>query len=169
MKKRFFIAALILLVLFSCGILFKADSQIQPAPTKFKVAVKVSCEDNQAHQSQLEGTIKRELRSFGDVQIVGNNISNGLWEYLINVDLYGIKNNYGNIHHYAISTELYRKIPIKDIVPHWQEFYRKYPAVYLPTSYTGFVGIEKIEEMGKSIAANFDNKSLQHIRDLSIR
>ena len=56
MKNRFFKGTLILLVLLTCGILIKADSQIQ-TPPKFKVAVYVQC-DNQVHQTQVEGAIK---------------------------------------------------------------------------------------------------------------
>ena len=82
MNNRFFIGTLILLVLLSCGILFKADSQIQTSPTKFKVAVRVMCLENTVHQAEVEGAIKRELRTFEDVQIVGNSIKNPLWNYL---------------------------------------------------------------------------------------
>ena len=57
MKNRYFTGTLILLVLLTCGTLFKADSQIPQGWPKFKVGVLVAC-DNQAHQSQVEGAIK---------------------------------------------------------------------------------------------------------------
>ena len=109
LKNRYFTATLILLALLAGGILIKADSQIQQIPPKFRVAVSVECEANLSHQLQIEGAIKRELRSFGDVQIVGNDLSNGLWEYLISVNLLGIKDGYGNINHYAASYSFYKK------------------------------------------------------------
>lgn len=168
-KNRYFTVLLILLVLLTGGIFFKAHSQIQSTPPKFRVAVNVSCEDNQAHQSLVEGVIKRELRSFGDVQIVGNEVSNGLWKYMIDVHLFGIKDSYGKIGQYAMSYSFFEKVPIENFVPDSRAFYRKYPAVYLPIKYTGYVGINKLEESGKTIAANFDNKHLQPIRDIRIR
>ena len=166
MKNRVFTGTLILLVLLTCGIFIKADSQIQTPSPKFKVAVRVNC-DNQVHQSLLEGTIKRELRSFGDVQIVGSN--SGLWKYLITVNLFGIEEHDGKVNAYATSTRFYIKIPIEHIAPHWQEHYRESPAVYLPTGYTGVYGINKIETLGKTTAADFDKGALQPIRDIQTR
>ena len=168
MKNRYFTGTLILLVLLTCGILIKADSQTPQAWPKFKVAVDVDC-DNQVHQSQVEGAIKRELRSFGDVQIVGNDLRNGLWDYMISVHLFTIKDSYGNFMFYATSIKLYRKVPIEYIVPHWQEHHRKFPAVYIPVSYTGNAGINKLEDLGKTTAANFDKEYLQPVRDICIR
>lgn len=168
MKNRYFTGTLILLVLLSCGILIKADSQIPQAWPKFKVGVHITC-DNQAHQSQVEGAIKRELRSFGDVQIVGNNLRYGLWDYMISTHLFGIKDLYGNINAYATSTKFYEKVPIKHIAPPWQEHHREFPAVYVPVSYTGTFGINTLEDLGKTTAANFDKKYLQPMRDIRIR
>ena len=168
MKNRYFTGTLILLVLLTCGILIKANSQIPLALPKFRVAVNVEC-DNQAHQSQVEGAIKRELRSYGDVQIVGNDITNGLWEYRINVHLFGIKDPYGNIHQYAISSRFYEKVPINHIVPDWQAYYRKHPAIFIPTGSTGYVGVNKMEEIAKTYSARFDKDYLQPMRDIRSR
>ena len=173
LKNRYFTVMLILLVALTCGILIKADSQIQPAPPKFKVAVSVTCEENLSHQSQLEGAIKRELRSFGDVQIVGDDILNGLWDYFIRVRLVGIEDSYGNTNRYATSTSFYKKVPIDHFVPNLQAYYRKFPRrfpeVEFPTNYTGVLGIDKLENRGVSIAANFDKNYLQPVRDFRIR
>ena len=87
MNNRFFIGTLILLILLRYGILFKSDSQAQLTPTKFKVAVRVQGSDNIAHLLEVEGAIKRELRTFEDVQIVENSIKDALWDYLIYIDL----------------------------------------------------------------------------------
>ena len=167
MKNRFFKGTLILLVLLTCGILIKADSQIQ-TPPKFKVAVYVQC-DNQVHQTQVEGAIKRELRSFGDVQIVGSDISNGLWEYRIVVHLLGIEETGGKIYQYAYSVKFYEKVPNNHFDSRWQEYYRKYPAIYIPTGQTGYVGLNKLEDMGKNAATKFDKDHLQPIRDIFTR
>ena len=167
MKNRFFKGTLILLVLLTCGILIKADSQIQKPP-KLKVAVYVQC-DNQVHQTQVEGAIKRELRSFGDVQIVGSDISNGLWDYRIVVHLLGIESTHGSIHQYASSMHFYVKVPIEHFALRWQESYIKYPAIHIPTGQTGYVGINKLEDMGKNAATKFDKDHLQPIRDMVTR
>jgi hypothetical protein len=173
LKNRYFTVMLILLVLLTGGILIKADSQIQPAPSKFKVAVHVTCEENLSHQSQLEGTIKRELRGFGDVQIVGDDILNGLWDYRIVVHLVGIKDSYAGINRYATSTSFYKKVPIDRFVPNLQAYYRefprRFPEVEFPTNYTGVVGIDKLENRGVSTAANFDKNYLQSVRDFRTR
>ncbi len=169
MKNRYFTGTLILFVLLVCGILFKADSQIQPAPLKFKVAVSVDCKVNPAHQSLIEGIIKRELRSFEDVQIVGDNLYNGLWEYMISVNLMGIKTSDGKIYQYAICREFYKKVPIEHFDPHWRRFYSGYPAITIPSNTIGNFGINKLEIMAKSTAADFDKILLQPIRDIHIR
>ena len=169
MKNRYFTGTLILFVLLTCGILIKADSQIQPAPPKFKVAVSVACDENQAHQTLLEAAIKRELRSFGDVEIVGNDRSNGLWEYMIYVHLFGIDSLDGKIRRYAVSTKYFQKVPIERFHPAWQVFHRENPAVLIPSSYTGTVGIDKLEQVGKFTAADFDKKYLQGVRDFRSR
>lgn len=109
MNNRFLIGILILLVLLSCGILFKADSQAQPEPPRFKVAVRVNDLVNIVHKADVESAIKRKLRSLDDVQIVGNSIKDSLWDYLIYVDLHKIQ-GYGM---YAYYTSFYNKIPIK--------------------------------------------------------
>ena len=168
MKNKYFTVTLILLVLLICGILIKADSQIQPVPPKFRVAVNVEC-DNPAHQSQVEGTIKRELRSFGDVEIVGNHRRNGLWEYMISVVLLGIKDSNGNIIMYATSTNFFEKVPIRHFDPAWQAYYREIPAIYIPLGSTGRYGIYKLESLGKGTAAYFDKMQLQSMRDARIR
>ena len=168
MKNRYSTGTLILIVLLTCGIFIKADSQIPQAWPTFKVAVNVQC-DNQVHQSQVEGAIKRELRSFGDVQIVGNDLRNGLWEYMISVHLFGFKDAYGRINVYATSTEFYKKVPIEHFDSFWEAHYREYPAIYIPDGATGTYGINRLESMGKITAANFDKKYLQHIRDWRIR
>ena len=62
-----------------------------------------------------------------------------------------------------------KKIPIKDFAPEWQEFYRKYPAIHIPSGYTGNVGVQKLEQQAKTVTANFDKKYLQHLRDLRTR
>ena len=105
MNNRFFIGTLILLILLTCGTLFKADSQAQLTPLKFKVAVRVQCSDNITHQLEAEGAITREVRTFEGVQIVGNSIKDPLWEYLIWVDLYKVQ-RYGM---YAFYTSFYKK------------------------------------------------------------
>ena len=168
MKNRYFTGTLILLILLISGILIKADSQIQPAFPKFRVAIYVNCE-NQSHQLQVEGVIKRELRSFGDVQIVGNDIRNGLWQFRISVTLLGFKETDGNIYTYATCTNFYRKVPIEAFAPPWQEFFRETPAVYFPDGFIGTHGIQKLESLGKSVAAQFDTNYLQPVRDLRIR
>ena len=169
LENRYFTVMLILLVLLTGGILIKADSQIQLVSPKFKVAVSVTCEENLSHRLQVDGAIKRELRSFGDVQIVGNDISDGLWEYFIDVNLLEIKDSYGNISLYAASYSFYKKIPIEHFAPHWQEFYRKYPAINIPRGYTGAVGIQKLEQQLKAVTADFDKEYLQHVRDFRTR
>ena len=160
MNNRFFIGTLILLVLLSCGTLFKSDSQAQLTPTKFKVAVRVQCLDNIARQSLVEGAIKRELRTFEDVQIVGNSIKDALWDYLIYVDLYKIP-DYGM---YAYYTSFYNKIPIRRFNSIWQETYKKVPAVGLPFSFIGTVGVNDVGNLAEVTAADF-GRLLQAIRE----
>ena len=169
MKNRYFTSTLILLVLLTCGILIKANSQIQPTPPKFKVAVSVQCEENSVHQSQVEGVIKRELRSFGDVEIVGGDLSNALWEYMIRVHLFGIDGTDGQIHHYATSIKFYKKVPIEHFNPDWQAHYREFPAVLIPSSATGTFGINKLEHLGIITAVDFDKEYLQPVRDVRSR
>ena len=169
MKNRYITTTLILITLITYGILIKADSQIQPAPLKFKVAVDVECKENQAHQSQAEGAIKRELRSLGDVQIVGSDIRNALWEYRLNLHLIRLENSYRNINSYAYSLSFYAKVPIEHFDPHWQEYYREFPVVYIPTLYTGEIGINTLESLGKIAANNFDKTYLQPQRDTRTR
>ena len=160
MNNRFFIGTLILLVLLSCGTLFKSDSQAQLTPTKFKVAFRVQCLDNIARQSLVEGAIKRELRTFEDVQIVGNSIKDALWDYLIYVDLYKIP-DYGM---YAYYTSFYNKIPIRRFNSIWQETYKKVPAVGLPFSFIGTVGVNDVGNLAEVTAADF-GRLLQAIRE----
>ena len=162
MKNRYFTSTLILLILLTCGILIKASSQTQPALPKFRVAVLIDGIDNQVHQSQLEGAIKRELRSFKDVQIVGNDLKYGLWEYIIHINLFRLQDTY------ATSTIFYEKIPIEDITSYRQEYYRKFPAIGIPLIYTGYVGIDRLEDFGKITVTEFDKKHLQPIRDIGI-
>ena len=69
MRDRFFTGTLILLVLFGCGILFKADSQAQWTLPKFHVCVKVTSDDENT-KTLIESYINRELRSLGDVKVV---------------------------------------------------------------------------------------------------
>ena len=164
MKNRYFTCTLILLFLLTCGILIKADSQGQLAPPKFKIAVSVSCK-NEAHQAQVEGAIKRELRSFGDVQIVGSDFRHALWEFRIDIHLMGIKNSYGNINKYAISESYYVKVPIEHITPDWQGYYREYPAICLLSTFTGYVGVQKLDQISKTTPASFDKTYLQPARD----
>ena len=169
LKNRYFTVMLILLVLLTCGILIKADSQIQSVPPKFKVAVLVECEENQVHQLQVEGAIKRELRSFGDVEIVGNALRNALWEYIINVHLYAIKDSYGNINRYATSLVFYAKVPIEQFNPYWQAHYKEFPAIHIPIGSTGVFGINRLEILSKSAAAELDTQYLQRVRDIRTR
>lgn len=165
MKNRFSIGMFILLILFGCGILFKAGSQAEPTPPYFRVAVVVNC-NNEVHQSQVEDALKRELRSFGDVQIVEDSTSDPLWMYKISIQLFGITEIDGGIHRYAISQVFYQLIPNEHFKPGWQEWYKKYPAVTLPMIYTGLAGINQLEGVAKTTAANFDESHLQPVRDL---
>lgn len=165
MNNRFFIATLILLVLLSCGILFKADSQAQLTPPKFKVAVRVQCSDNIAHQLEVEGAIKRELRTFEDVQIVENSIKDPLWDYLIYIDLHKIQ-GYGM---YAYYTSFYNKIPIRRFNPIWQETYKKVPAVGLPFSFIGTVGVNDVSKLSEVTAADFGRLLQAIIEDREMR
>ena len=160
MNNRFFIGTLILLILLSYGILFKSDSQAQLTPTKFKVAVRVQGSDNIAHLLEVEGAIKRELRTFEDVQIVENSIKDALWDYLIYIDLHKIQ-GYGM---YAYYTSFYKKIPIRRFNPIWQEPYKKVPAVELPFSFIGTVRVNDVGNLAEVTAADF-GRLLQAIRE----
>ena len=151
MRNRYFTGSFIFLVLLTCGILFKADSHAQLTPPNFKVAVRVQGSDNIAHQLEVEGAIKRELRTFKDVQIVGNSIKDPLWDYLIYIDLHKIQ-GYGM---YAYYTSFYNKIPIRRFNPIWQETYKKVPAVGLPFSFIGTVGVNDVGNLAEVTAADF--------------
>ena len=165
MNNRFFIGALILFVLFSCGILFKTDSKAQLTPPKFKVAVRVMCSENIAHKAEVEGTIKRKLQTFEDVQIVGNSIKDPLWDYLIHVDLFKIQ-GYGM---YAYYTSFYNKIPIRHFNPIWQETYKKVPAIGLPVSFIGNVGVNDVGILAEATAADFGRLLQAIIEDREMR
>ena len=170
MKNKYITGTLILLFLFICGILIKADSQIQSEPFKFKVGVKVSCEQNLVHQSLIERIIKRELRSFGDVQIVAGDTNNPLWDWLIKVHLIESRGSHSNnLMGYATSIDFYVKIPIKDFVPDQQAFYRRNPAVLLPYSYIGTYGLGDLEKLGETAATEFDKMWRQRVKDHLIR
>ena len=160
MNNRFFIGTLILLVLLSCGILFKADSQAQPELPKFKVAVRVNDLVNIVHKAEVESAIKRELRSLDDVQIVGNSIRNPLWDYLIWVDLYQIQ-RYGM---YTFYTSFYKKIPVSRFNPIWQGTYKIRPGIELPISHMGIVGVNDLGNIGEVTGADF-GRLLQAIRE----
>ena len=161
MKVRFFTGMLISLVLLSSGILFKAHSQVQPAYPKFKVAVDVQCDENETHQTLVEGGIKRGLRTFGDVQIVGSGLRNPLWDYRISVTLFKIP----NFQMYAYSANLYTKVPVDRFDPFWQEQYNRLPAIEYPTTYIGSVGIRNTFKISEVVVADFD-KVLQPVRDV---
>lgn len=165
MKNGIFIGTLILLVLLSCGTLFKSDSQAQLTPTKVKVAVRVQCLDNIARQSLVEAEIKRDLRFFEGVHLVGNSIKDPLWDYLIHVDLFKIQ-GYGM---YAYYTSFYTKIPISAFNPIWQETYKKVPGVSLPISYMGTVGVNDIGKLVEVTTADFGRLLQTIIEDREMR
>ena len=160
MNNRFFIGTLILLILLTCGTLFKADSQAQLTPLKFKVAVRVQCSDNITHQLEAEGAITREVRTFEGVQIVGNSIKDPLWEYLIWVDLYKVQ-RYGM---YAFYTSFYKKIPVSRFNSIWQGTYKIRPGVELPISHIGVVGVNDLGDIGEVTGADF-GRLLQAIKE----
>ena len=165
MKNRIFIGTLILLVLLSCGILFKPDSLAQPEPSKFKVAVRVNDLANIVHKAEVESAIKRELRSLDHVQIVGNSIKDPLWDYLIYIDLHKVQ-GYGM---YAYYTSFYKKIPIRRFNPIWQETYKKVPAVGLPFSFMGTVGFNDVSKLSEVTAADFGRLLQAIIEDSEMR
>ena len=167
MKNRYFTYTLILLV--TCGILIKSDSQIQTEPPKLKVGVHVTCDGNLVHQSQVEGIIKRELRSFEDVQIVAGNMQNPLWDFLIYVHILEIRVLHNDLIGYATSVNFYVKVPIKDFIPDEKAFYRRNPAVLLPINYIGYYDRSNLEKLGEFVVAEFDKKWLQRARDRRIQ
>lgn len=75
----------IIIIAFLLSISFTGNQppQAQTAQ-KFKVAVLVDCENDNV-KSLMESYIKGELRSLGDVQIVGNSFENALWQYMISL------------------------------------------------------------------------------------
>ena len=170
MKNRFFKGTLILLVLLSCGTLFKTGTQAQLNYPKFKVAVFVQCDENLAHQAEVEGAIKRELRTFGDVQIVGNDLRNGLWDYRIRAHLFGITEyQRTDIRRYAICIRYDKKVPIHRFDPDWQAYYRDIPVIEIPKGSIAIYGINKLGDLGEYIVTDFDKSYLQPPRDIYLR
>ena len=162
---RYTTGLLILLILLVCGLLIKANSQLSVPPANFSIAVEVVC-DNPVHKSLIEDAIKQELRNLGDVHIVTADFVDALWEYLIIVQLFPIDDDLGSVIRYATSRVYLKKVPIEHIDKNWQAFYRKYPALNMPTTYTGRCGIHKLDDFGKSVVNDFDEAYLQNIRDL---
>lgn len=161
---------LILIVLLS-SISFTQNppTQAQNQALRFKVAVLVSCE-NESAKSLMESYIKRELRSLGDVQIVGNHLKNPLWEHLI--DIHGLEMKYksgaktGSL---AICTQFFSIVPHTHFHELWQEHYKEFPAVTVPLSTTSYHPVDRLDSFSKSAVAYFDTNKLQLLRDLRTR
>ena len=158
--------ATIIIIAFLLSISFTGNQppQAQTAQ-KFKVAVYVVC-DNAIAKRLMESYIKRELRSLGDVQVVGNSWENPLWEYMISLHASEIKYKSGQ------STELlaicYKEY---DIVPYtrfnglWLHRYKQFPAIHIPTGGIAYYPIDKLDEFCKGTVAEFDTEKLQRDRD----
>ena len=158
--------AIIIIIVFLLIVSFTGN-QLPQAQTaqKFKVAVLVDCENDNV-KSLMESYIKGELRSLGDVQIVGNNFENALWQYMI------------LLHATEPSYESGRKVGLLvvsydffEIVPYWhfnelrKDYYKQFPAIYIPMSGTASYPIDNLDQLCKGIIANFDTINLQRVRD----
>ena len=166
MKNRYFTCTLILLVLLTCGILIKADSQIPQAWPKLKVGVHVQCSNNQNVQSLIESHIKSELRSLGDVEIVGNNRKNPLWKFLI--DIHAIEREYKSgegIGFIFACTKFFEKVSILEFKEHWQPRRREFPGVFFPSGSIAYHPIDDLVSYCKATVADFEKDSLQPFRD----
>lgn len=162
MKDRFVPGTLILIVVLSCGILFKADSQTQRLPYEFTTAVIVDCE-NQVHKSLIEDTLKRELRSIRDVKIVEYEREYASWNLAVSISLIKIPKDYAeNV--YAYSTEFYERVPASHFLPTFRNLYRRHTPVLIPVSFTGYSTFEKVADIARINATEFENRMVKPIR-----
>ena len=169
MKNRYFTGSFIFLVLLTCGILIKADSQIQQEWPRFRVALSVRCGNNHLAESLMESYIKRELRSLGDVEIVGSDTEYPLWSKLINIHAMEIHYRSGkSAEILAICTNFYNRIdPAHFAVI--KDFYKRFPSIGIPSGSIAVHSIDDLESYCKGIVADFDKNQLQHHRDFRSR
>ena len=166
MKDRCFAASLILLVLLTSGILFKANSQERKIFSNFKVAVRVQCPENHHVENLMESYIKQELRSFKDVDIVGSNANPPMWQKLIDIHAMEIKDSSGmNTRSFAICSKFYNRIDATLFFDFIRDIYEKFPAVHLPKGSIAHYGINKLEFFCKAVVTDFDSSELQYHRD----
>ena len=169
MKNRYFTGTLILIVLLASGILIKSESQIQQIPQKFKVGVRVSFNEVVV-RSLVEGYIKKELRGLGDIEIVGADIRDGLWDYIIALDLVGLEIIPNEpVTAYAVCIQYYWRVPFDRFKPIYQNEFEGLPTVYYPHVQVGAYGIDQLENLGKIAVASFDTMYLQPYRDERLR
>ena len=140
---------------------------VQTEPEKFKVVVRVS-ESNDDTQSEkrlnnsMKSYIKRELRSLGDVEIVDPDLHRATFQYDISIAMFEEKYNDGSkTGMVALSYSLYKRIPPNRFNNLWREHYTKFPAYEYPGGGVISVGRNRLDEVCKSLVADFDTKYLE--------
>ena len=81
----------------------------------------------------MESYIKRELRSLGDVQIVGNTLEAPPWRYMISIT--GLEQTYESgrkTGSFLFSYAFFEIIPYFFFIEPLQDQYKQYPAFRLP-------------------------------------
>ena len=164
MKNRYFKGTLILLVLLTCGILIKADSQIYLSTPKFKVGTMVVCE-NPRINSLMENHLKQELRKIDDVEVVDGDRLNPQWDLLISAQVLEIKHRTGESTGVAaISLRFYNRIPTSYFKEKWQSKYTDLAAVHLPTGHVAYHPISDLDTYCKECVVDFEGKYLVGMR-----
>ena len=169
MKNRYFTGTLILIVLLTCGILIKADSQIQFAPPKFKVGTMVVSENDQIN-SLMENYFKQELRKIDDVEVVDGDRLDPQWDLLISAHVLEIKHRSGESTGFAaICLRFYNRIPSSHFKDKWQSKYEDLAAVHLPTGHVAYHPISDLDTYCKECVMDFEQKYLIGMRYLKER
>ena len=165
MKK---VATFILLIM-SVFCLQGSQSQVavQAATEKFKVAVIVSksnddTESEKSLKNLMRSYIKRELRSLGDVEIVDRDLDRATVQYLIRIAMFEEKRTDGSkTGLVAMSYNLLKRIPPNRFNNLWRERYTKFPAFEYPVGGVITIGRARLDEVCKSIVADFDTEYLE--------
>ena len=153
-----------MLMILTCGFIFKANSQRQSnnQPTIIKVAVYSTNTSENIHiENLIKSSIKTELRNLGIVEIT--HVGTGEWDHLIHIQ---IKNPHQDT--LIVATNYHSKIPERFMTEEWKRNSRKsevYPVIFPHIGYIHVSTLTETENIAKQIVASYNNTLLQYTLD----
>ena len=131
------------------GFAFTGEPSRAQIPHKFKVYVSVDCEDERI-KSLIQSQIKRELRSLGDVLVVGFDDARYILSMVtMELEHEATHRKTGAI---AIGSMFLRKTPSEDF--------------YFPDLWVSAGDTKEVERLSKSLVAQIDTQHFERIREL---